>query len=168
MEFIEVRTPHGHIHKTSVVSDFNRTDPSFPCLPPHTPRSKQHLSLDLGSIFHESLEEDFHPATDNSPDPGYVNLWLGSNGSQNDDDQARLCPVAWCECSRFQDDGEGGVASREAAAVLLYSWFRSSMESGDRYADRVQVARYEGPGQKGYLGILVVAAENKSIPAGAI
>jgi hypothetical protein len=88
------------------------------CLAPDTARTRPIARIDRGDNFHGSLAEDYYLVLDDAFDPQNFVLWLGDSGSQDDDDQSRLYPVAYClhEC----------VSSRkEAAVVLLYAWLRA-------------------------------------------
>ena len=82
--------------------------PPFPCQPPHTARDQMVAWLDRGENMHGSLAEDFYVVLDQPQDPSNFILWLGDNGSQNDDDRPRLAAVAYTPrsdyLSEFEDD----------------------------------------------------------------
>jgi hypothetical protein len=91
------------------------------------------VSIDRGENYHGSLLEEFYLVIDNPADPVLVALWMADTGSQDDDDQARLWPVAWACYSDLWDEEAGGL-SETAAAVLLYAYIGAAAEAwGEGY-----------------------------------
>lgn len=87
--------------KVCVDKDFKGTP--FFCLPPHAGYAPVLAYLDRGENFHGSLRDTLYACTDKHWDVCRIVLWIGDNGSQNDDDIGRLTPVAWVE---LQDQEE--------------------------------------------------------------
>ncbi|HUT49458.1 MAG TPA: hypothetical protein VM325_08970 [Alphaproteobacteria bacterium] len=127
----------GGIGRITVKSTVNSEEAQWPeivCVPPHTAYSPKIVTLDRGENFHGALTEDFYACSGYGSDgeegwgtsrseSGYWTLWMGENGSQYDDDQARLFPVAFClteEVTRNHEIDERPIAP----LVLLYGWIR--------------------------------------------
>jgi hypothetical protein len=114
--------------------------PPFPCWPPHTAWDKMVASLNRGENFHGNLTDEFY-VTANMPDDAgsHLVLWMGDDGSQNNDDRPHLIAVAYAALDHFQhfweyDDWEYGDNDRLASAVLLCAWIRAAREAwGDDY-----------------------------------
>lgn len=104
-------------------------------LPPHTARSQPVACIDRGDNVHGSLEESFYLVSNSSDEPSHFILWLADDGSQEEDDQARLTPVAWADCEDFWDEEEGEFKEDEAAVVLLYAWIKHAEESSSWYGE---------------------------------
>jgi hypothetical protein len=101
-------------------------------LPPHTAKVLPVASADRGCNYHGSLDEEFYLLKDNPADPSRWVLWVGDTGSQVDDNQARLYPMACSDFDNFVDPWsfQGWV---EVAAVLLYAYFRYYAERWEGY-----------------------------------
>src|SRR5262245_53193044 len=71
----------------------------FWCPPPHTARTQAVARIDRGENYHGPLFEEFYVVRDDPDDPELLVLWIAGTGSQDQDDQARLYPVAWARYS---------------------------------------------------------------------
>ncbi len=100
--------------------------PPFPCWPPHTARDRMVASLNRGENFHGNLIEEFYVTANNSYDASHLVLWMGDDGSQNNDDRPHLIPVAYVDLDDFSvyDD-----LDQFASAVLLCAWIRAAQEA---------------------------------------
>jgi hypothetical protein len=75
------------------------------------------------------LAEEYYLVRDAGFDPQNMVLWQGDTGSQSDDDQARIYPVAYCPIESLWTEEGGDLIEKMAAAVLLYAYLRSCAEA---------------------------------------
>jgi hypothetical protein len=90
------------------------------------------VSIDRGENYHGSLLEEFYLVQDDPHDPELLVLWCADTGSQHDDDQARLYPVAWARYGDFREEDREDL-SQAAAAGLLYAYIRAAAEAWDGF-----------------------------------
>jgi hypothetical protein len=116
--------PGKTIEATSNI-DWSEGAPPFYCLPPSTEHCKPVARLNWGENMYGSLTEDFYLVVDDPKNESAFVLWVGDDGSQNDDHAARLCPAAWCEAVDLPDMSAKDTKAFVAAA-LLYAWVRAT------------------------------------------
>ncbi len=131
----------------------------FWCPPPHTARSQRVVKIDRGENFHGSLVEEYYLIGDDSHSPNLFVLWLGTTGSQDDDDQARLNPVAWASYHAFC--GEAGADRETALAVLLSAWVRAAAAAFDGYYQQDDVVTGQNDAQTEWLTQVFLDALNR-------
>lgn len=87
--------------KVYVDQDFKGTP--FFSSPPHAGFAPVLAYLDRGENYHGSLRERLYACTDKAWDVCRIVLWVGDNGSQNDDDIGRLTPIAWIDLEEQEE-----------------------------------------------------------------
>jgi hypothetical protein len=116
--------PGTSIKATSNI-DWSEGAPPFYCLPPSTDHCKPVARLNWGENMYGELTEDYYLVVDDPKNHSAWVLWVGDDGSQNDDHVARLCPAAWCEAVDLPDMSTADSKALIAAA-LLYAWVRAT------------------------------------------
>jgi hypothetical protein len=136
---------------------------------PHTARSRPIAVIDRGYNFHGSLAEEYYLVQDAAVDPQNLVLWQGDTGSQDDDDQARIYPVAYCHFESLCDEERGDLSEKVAAAALLYAYLRTCAEVWEgHYSEDDQASGSELLDDDTVSGILANALSGEPLSCAAL
>jgi len=151
-QYFDVTIRPGRVVRAFV----NHVESCFPfdSYPPHTRMSKCLATIDWGENYHGDLTEDYYLIRNDPTDPAYWTLWVGTSGSQVDDDSPRLWAAAWCDFIGPDWCEDEKRETRKIGEVLLYAWIRA-FHQGSR--DRLDPSMIEGSSVLAESRIMTIA-----------